>query len=94
MTSLTEEIRARLTEALTPERLEVLNESHLHARHQPGFDGTGDSQFRTRIVSPLVAGMKRLARHRAVTDLLKGELERGLHALAIEAAAPGEATRW
>ncbi len=94
MTSLTEEIRARLTEALTPERLEVLNESHLHAGHQPGFDGTGDSHFRIRIVSPLFAGMTRLARHRAVTDLLKGELERGLHALAIEAAAPGEATRW
>ncbi|MBB4065141.1 BolA family protein [Gellertiella hungarica] len=94
MTSLTETIHARLVEALKPERLEVINESHMHAGHQPGFDGTGESHLRIRIVSAVFAGMPRLARHRTVTDLVRPELERGLHALAIEPAAPGEAIRW
>ena len=38
--------------------------------------------------------MTRVARHRAVNDLLKDELAAGVHALAIEPAAPGEPTRW
>jgi len=50
--------------------------------------------MRVRIVASAFAGMTRLARHRAVTDLLKPELDAGLHALAIEPAAPGEPTRW
>jgi BolA protein len=38
--------------------------------------------------------MSRVERHRTVNSLLAGELEGGVHALAIEAAAPGEKTRW
>jgi BolA protein len=47
-----------------------------------------------RIVSEKFSGMPRLARHRAITELLKPELDAGLHALAIEPAAPGEAVGW
>ncbi|AUW44665.1 hypothetical protein CUJ84_Chr004358 [Rhizobium leguminosarum] len=50
--------------------------------------------MRVRIVSGKFAGMSRLARHRAITDLLKPELDAGLHALAVEPAAPDEPTRW
>ncbi len=94
MSGMTDAIHDRLTRALTPERLEVVNESHMHAGHQPGFDGQGESHLRIRIVSPVFAGMSRLQRHRVVSDLLKPEFERGLHALAIEPAAPGETVRW
>lgn len=94
MSSMTDDIRARLVEALKPERLEVINESHLHAGHQPGFDGQGESHLRIRIVATAFAGMTRLQRHRAVSDLVQPEMERGLHALAIEPAAPGEPVRW
>lgn len=87
-------IEAKLSEAFHPERLEVVNESHLHAHHQPGFDGTGETHFRIRIVARAFAGMPRLARHRAVNDLLKAELAGGVHALAVEPAAPGEPVRW
>jgi BolA protein len=38
--------------------------------------------------------MSRIDRHRTVNALLKPELDAGLHALAVEAAAPGETTRW
>ncbi|HUG61947.1 MAG TPA: BolA family protein, partial [Methylomirabilota bacterium] len=43
-----------------------------------------------RVVSPAFAGISRVARHRLVTDALADEFSTGLHALAIEARAPGE----
>lgn len=94
-------IEEKLTRALSPERMVVINESHLHAGHHhvdgghhATFDGTGETHFRIRIVAPAFAGMSRLARHRAVNDLLAPELKAGLHAVAIEPSAPGEPTRW
>ena len=88
-------MRDKLTEAFAPERLAVVNESHLHAGHQGGaVDGTGETHFRVRIVSAHFAGMARLARHRAVNDALAQELADGVHALAVEPAAPGETVRW
>lgn len=92
--SVKSRIETRLNEALSPERLVVIDESHHHAGHQPNITGTGETHMRVRIVSAAFEGMTRLARHRAVTDLLKPELDAGLHALAIEPAAPGEPTRW
>jgi BolA protein len=38
--------------------------------------------------------MSRVERHRKVNELLAEELKAGVHALAIEPAAPGEKTRW
>lgn len=92
--TITSRIEYRLTEALSPERLEVVNESHLHAGHQPGFDGAGETHMRIRVVSAQFAGKTRIARHRMVNDLVREEFDAGLHALAIEAAAPGEPVRW
>lgn len=94
-----ETVTAILTGALDPERLEVINESHLHAGHahgheSHGFDGNGETHLRIRVVSERFAGQSRVARHRTINELLKPELDAGLHALAIEAAAPGEPTRW
>jgi BolA protein len=94
-------IEASLTGALAPERLEIVNESHLHAGHHHAdsghhatFDGSGETHLRIRIVSPAFAGRSRVERHRMVNALAAPELKAGLHALAIEAAAPGEPTRW
>ena len=87
-------IEATLRENLAPERLDVINESHQHAGHQPGMSGEGETHMRVRIVSAAFAGMSRLDRHRTVNALLKPELDAGLHALAVEASAPGEPTRW
>ncbi|MBB4009265.1 BolA family protein [Allorhizobium taibaishanense] len=92
--SLRETIEQKLTEHFQPERLAVIDESHHHAGHQPDISGTGETHMRVRIVSASFVGVTRLARHRAVTDLLKPELDAGLHALAIEPSAPGEAVRW
>lgn len=94
-------IEAKLTKAFRPERLDVINESHLHAGHhhvdgghEAVFDGSGETHFRVRIVSSVFTGMSRIDRHRAVNGLLAEEFDAGLHALAVEPAAPGEKTRW
>ncbi|MBA4785473.1 MAG: BolA family transcriptional regulator [Rhizobiales bacterium] len=92
--SVKSRIEILLQDGLAPERLEVINESHQHAGHQESFDGTGETHMRVRIVSEKFATMSRLERHRAVNALLKPELDAGLHALAVEASAPGEPTRW
>ena len=88
-------MRDKLTTRFAPDRLDIVNESHMHAGHQGGaVDGTGETHFRVRIISTTFDGMARLARHRAVNDALAEELEDGVHALAIEPAAPGEPVRW
>ena len=99
--SIQASIETKLRRAFSPERLAVINESHLHAGHhhvedghQAEFDGKGETHFRVRLVSPAFTGMSRIERHRAVSTALAEELKAGLHALAIEPAAPGEKTRW
>jgi len=83
-------IREKLTQALQPMRLDVVNESHLHAGHRTS-PGTGESHFRVLVVSPAFAGKSRIDRHRMVNDALAAELKGKVHALAIKAYAPGEA---
>ena len=86
-------ITEKMTAAFEPTHLEVINESHLHAGHQDTFDGAGETHFRIRIITQAFAGKSRLDRHRAITGLLTEELAGELHALAIEANAPGEPVR-
>jgi BolA family transcriptional regulator, general stress-responsive regulator len=82
-------IRKKLTEAFAPTRLEVINESHLHAGHRSS-PGTGESHFRVLIVSAAFTGASRVARHRAVNKLLEAELKGKVHALALNTFAPDE----
>lgn len=87
--SLEKQIRSKLMIALEPTRLDVINESELHAGHRSS-PGTGESHFRLVVVAPRFAGMSRVNRHRLINDALADELAAGLHALAIHAHAPDE----
>lgn len=98
--SVKSSIEAKLNDTFHPLFLEVVDESDLHAghRHDEGghhviYDGSGETHFRIRIVAEVFAGMSRVARHRAINELLKSELGSGIHALALEPSAPGEPTR-
>jgi BolA protein len=82
-------MREALAAALTPTRLDIVNESELHAGHRSS-PGTGESHFRILVVSAAFAGKSRIARHRIVNELLGPELKRGVHALALATYAPGE----
>ncbi len=88
--TLKNRITQRLTEALQPLSLAVIDESHHHAGHAGARPG-GETHFRVMIESEAFAGETRIARHRRINALLAAELRDGVHALAIEARAPGEA---
>jgi BolA family transcriptional regulator, general stress-responsive regulator len=82
-------IAQKLTETFAPLSLKVLDESYLHeghAGHRPG----GETHFRVYIVAEAFRGKTRLERHRMINATLSGELQAGVHALAIHASAPGE----
>ncbi|HEY0817829.1 MAG TPA: BolA family protein [Rhizobacter sp.] len=81
------EIEAALREQLQPEELAITDDSHLHAGHAGAREGR---HFSVHLVSERFAGMPRLKRHRLVYDALRLLIPRGIHALAIDARAPGE----
>ncbi|GBU19531.1 DNA-binding transcriptional regulator BolA [Methylobacterium jeotgali] len=83
-------IARTLEAALAPTRLEVVDESHLHAGHAGSREG-GETHYRVDVVSEAFAGKSRVERHRLVNGLLEEAFRRGLHALAVRAKAPGEA---
>jgi len=78
-------IEKALGAALAPLHLEVLDESHMHSV-PPG----AESHFKVLVVSEDFSADRPLARHRRVNSLLAGELQTGMHALAIHAWTPQE----
>ncbi|MBX4335927.1 BolA family protein [Bartonella raoultii] len=80
-------IQMKLQDAFHPQKLEVINESHLHEGHphdEHAFDGKGETHFRIKILSSSFAGMTRVEIHRAIYHVLKEELATCVHALALE----------
>lgn len=82
-------IKQKLTSALATEKVEVLDESHLHAGHAGSRDG-GESHFAVTVVSDKFTGLSRVARHKLVYALLDDELKTQIHALRISALVPSE----
>lgn len=89
-TPIADAMRQRLTAALTPSRLDLVDESALHAGHA-GARPEGESHFRLLIVSATFAGKSRLERQRMVFAALGDLMQTEIHALSITALAPDEA---
>ena len=87
-----ERIARKLNEALSPQRLVVTDESHLHAGHAGSRPG-GESHFRLLIVAAAFEGLSRVDRQRAVNRVLEQELAGPVHALAMRTLSPQEAER-
>ncbi|MDB5526829.1 MAG: BolA family protein [Rhizobium sp.] len=82
--ALQDKIQSALKNAFEPSELEVINESRLHADHNPEAAATGQTHFRIRIASDKFSGINRVAAHRAINEALAFAFDEGLHALAIE----------
>jgi BolA protein len=89
VTIVAETIRRKLTERLTPVRLEIIDESHRHAGHA-GARPEGETHFAVTIVAVAFAGLNRVARQRLVYGILADELATRVHALSLTTLAPGE----
>ncbi len=94
--SMTQRIKSKLEAGLAPSMLEVIDESHKHAGHahavmRPGTaHGEGGTHFQVKVISEAFKGKSRVDRHRTINSLLQAELADTVHALSIEAKAPGE----
>ena len=85
-----ERIRERLLATFSPSQCLVEDESALHAGHAGAASGGG--HYRVRLVSDLFEGKNRVNRHRLVYDCLSDLMQQEIHALAIVALTPSEAT--
>lgn len=85
-------MRERLTAALAPVRIDLIDESARHAGHAGARPG-GESHFRLTIVAETFVGKSRVERQRMVFAALGELMHDEIHALAITALTPAEAAR-
>jgi len=86
--TVADDIKGRLG-ALSPSRLELLDESAKHAGHAGAAPG-GNTHWKLTIVSAAFAGKSTIARHRMIYDALGELMQNPIHALSISAKASGE----
>ncbi|CAK7199035.1 BolA domain UV induced protein Uvi31 [Sporothrix eucalyptigena] len=86
-------IRERLA-PLNPTRLDIFNDSHLHAHHAAMADKvqTGETHFRLVITTAAFESKRQPQRHRMIYQLLDDEMKRdgGIHALQLRTMTPAE----
>ncbi|UUM31142.1 BolA family protein [Vibrio japonicus] len=82
---LQEVIETKLHNALDPEHLKVINESYMH-----NVPAGSESHFKVIVVSNKFDGLRLIARHREVNQVLADELADHIHALSIHTYTPQE----
>ncbi len=87
--SITERINKKLSEALAPTVLDVVDESTKHKGHGGWREG-GETHFHVTVVSDAFEGKSRVDRQRMVYDLLAEEMAERVHALALTTKTPAE----
>ena len=75
-------LRAALTAAFAPTLLEIVDDSGRHAGHAGAAAG-GQTHYTVRMRAAAFTGQSRVARSRAVHDVLAPEFASGLHALSL-----------
>ena len=89
MTTRVEIIKQRINESLSPERLEIVDDSQAHAGHA-GARESGGGHFSVLIVSQLFDGRNLVQRHQRVYQSLGELMQNEIHALRINALTPEE----
>jgi BolA family transcriptional regulator, general stress-responsive regulator len=83
------EMLRRLDSALSPSRIELVDDSEQHRGHG-GYNPAGESHFSLWIESAAFAGKNRVERQRMIYAALGDLMRERVHALSIRATAPGE----
>ncbi|KAK9709540.1 BolA-like protein [Popillia japonica] len=76
-------IRDKLVKILSPSHIEIINESYMH-----NVPKNSETHFKVLVVSNKFKDITLIKRHRLVNDILKEELQNGVHALSIMAKTP------
>ena len=85
--TIEDDIISKLQNALSPQHLEVINESHMH-NVPPG----SESHFKVIAVSDEFEGLMPIARHRLINKALVDELQGVIHALSLHTMTAAEWT--
>ncbi|MBI4549661.1 MAG: BolA family transcriptional regulator [Candidatus Omnitrophica bacterium] len=83
-----EKMRARLSEALSPSFLDLVDETPFHAGHAGAEEGGG--HYTLTVISSRFEGLSAVDRHRAVYAALGDLMKTEIHALSIKAYSPRE----
>jgi BolA family transcriptional regulator, general stress-responsive regulator len=81
------EMLRRLDSALSPTRVELVDESEKHRGHG-GYNPEGESHFSLEIESEAFTGKSRVERQRMIYKALGDLMRERVHALSIKARAP------
>lgn len=87
--AVAETIERKLTQALAPQRLKIVDDSEKHKGHA-GYREGGETHFRVEVVSAAFDGASRVARQRQVYKILAEELAGRVHALQLTTLTPEE----
>ena len=82
MTEVKKNIVSKLQKHLEPSFIEVIDESHLHANHNPAAKN-GGTHFKVEIISDIFQGKSNIEKQRIVYAILDTELKSGVHALTL-----------
>ena len=85
--SMATRIEEKVRSALSPELLEIRDDSSRHEGHA-GWRPGGGTHFHLEIISDAFSGKSRVEQQRLVYGLLKEEFDAGLHALQLVTRAP------
>ncbi len=88
-----ETIRTKLTAALAPANLTIIDESERHAGHA-GSRPEGETHFQVVVVASAFEGKSRLERQRMIYGVLADELADRVHALTLKTLTPDEDTQY
>ena len=80
--TMADTIAAKLTAALSPDEIEVVDVSHQHAGHGGWREG-GETHFEVRMKAAAFSGKSRVETHRMVNRVLSDELATTIHALQL-----------
>ena len=83
--SMQETIQTKLTAALEPDVLDIINETHMH-----NVPPDSESHFKVVAVSKAFEGKMLIARHRMINEALSEELAGSIHALSLHTMTPDE----
>jgi BolA protein len=76
--SVQSQIEQKLSDALSLDYSEVVNESHMH-----NVPAGSESHFKLVLVANDFEGLSLVARHKLIYKILDAELQAGVHALAL-----------
>ena len=85
-----EQIKTRLNDSLSPEQLDIADNSAAHAGHAGARSGGG--HYHVTIVASAFEGKSLVQRHQLIYQALGEMMKTDIHALGITATSPSEIT--